>query len=82
MVLAYLFTVLKHMIYGASVYFTSELSASADVLDILALRFLMSFAVLYLLKTTGILKIKVGLRDIFRPTERHRFTVSLVLTAL
>ena len=82
MVLAYLFTVMKHIIYGASIYFTSTLSASTDVLDILALRFLMSFIVLYLLKITGILKIKVGLRDIFRPTERHQFTVSLVLTAL
>lgn len=82
MALAYVFTVFKHIIYGASVYFTSALSASTDVLDILALRFLMSFAVLYLLKVTGVLKIRVGLRDIFCPTERHRFTKALVLTAI
>ena len=43
MVLAYLFTILKNDIYGASVFFTSSLSNSTDVLDLLSLRFLMSF---------------------------------------
>lgn len=82
MVLAYLFTILKNVIYGASVYFTSTLSNSTDVLDLLSLRFLMSFAALFLLKTTGVLKIKVGVRDIFKPTERHAFVRPLLLSAL
>ena len=45
-----LFGILKNVIYGASVFFTGALSDNVDVLDILAIRFLLSFAVLYLLK--------------------------------
>ena len=82
MFFAYLFTILKNVIYGASVFFTSSLSNSTDVLDLLSLRFLMSFTVLFLLKTTGVLKIRVGLRDIFQPTERHAFVKPLLLSAL
>ena len=82
MFLAYLFTILKNVIYGASVFFTASLSNSTDVLDLLSLRFLMSFTALFLLKTTGILKIKVGLRDVFKPTERHAFVKPLLLSAL
>ena len=78
----FLFTILKNVIYGASVFFTSSLSNSTDVLDLLSLRFLMSFTVLFLLKTTGVLKIRVGLRDIFQPTERHAFVKPLLLSAL
>ena len=82
MFLAYLFNILKNVIYGASVFFTSSLSNSTDVLDLLSLRFLMSFTALFLLKHTGILKIKVGVRDIFKPTERHAFVRPLLLSAL
>lgn len=82
MVLAYIFTILKNVIYGASVFFTSSLSNSTDVLDLLSLRFLMSFTVLFLLKVTGILKIRVGLRDIFRPTDRHVYVRPLLLAGL
>lgn len=82
MLLAYLFTILKNVIYGASVFFTSSLSNSTDVLDLLSLRFLMSFTVLFLLKITGVLKIRVGVRDIFQPTERHAFVRPLLLSAL
>ena len=82
MFLAYLFTILKNVIYGASVFFTSSLSNSTDVLDLLSLRFLMSFTALFLLKTAGILKIRVGLRDVFKPTERHAFVKPLLLSAL
>lgn len=82
MFFAYLFTILKNVIYGASVFFTSSLSNSTDVLDLLSLRFLMSFTVLFLLKTTGVLKIRVGLRDIFQSTERHAFVKPLLLSAL
>lgn len=50
MALALIFSFLKNVVYGASVFFTSELTASVDVLDILALRFLMSFVTLFILK--------------------------------
>ena len=73
---------LKNVIYGASVFFTGELSASTDVLDILALRFLMSFVVMYVLKVTRILKINIGVKDIFIKTERSKNIRSLLLTAL
>ena len=82
MALAYIFTILKNVIYGASVFFTSSLSNSTDVLDLLALRFLMSFTVLFLLKITGVLKIRIGVRDIFRPTQRHAYVRPLLLSAL
>ena len=41
----YLFAVLKNVIYGSTVFFTGTLSNTVDVLDILSLRFLLSFAV-------------------------------------
>ena len=56
MFFALLLTFFKNIIYGSSVFFTGALSASVDVLDILSLRFLMSFLVLFLLKVTKILK--------------------------
>lgn len=80
--LAYLLTIIKNAIYGTSVYFTGALTASVDVLDILSLRFLLSFAVLWILKVTRILKINVGVKDIFKKTERHPFIKSLILAAL
>ena len=39
MFLAYLFTILKNVIYGASVFFTASLSNSTDVLDLLSALF-------------------------------------------
>ena len=39
----YLFAVLKNVIYGSTIFFTSSLNKTTDVLDILALRFLLSF---------------------------------------
>ncbi len=82
MYLALLFLLLKNVIYGATVFFTGELSASVDVLDILALRFLMSFAALFVLKQMKILKIRVGVRDIFRPTELHRYIKPLLAASV
>ena len=61
--LTYLFATLKSVIYGLSVFFTGDLSENTDVLDILALRFLLSFVVLWFLKVTKIVKIKVGFKD-------------------
>lgn len=80
--LAYLFTVLKNMVYGSSVFFTSHLSSNVDVLDILALRFLMSFVVMWLLKVTKVLKIKVGVKDLFKKNERSPYLSSLILAGL
>lgn len=78
----YLFAVLKNVIYGSTVFFTGTLSNTVDVLDILSLRFLLSFAVFFILKQCRVLKISVGLRDVFGKTERSKFVPSLLLAAL
>ena len=80
--LAYLFTVLKNVIYGSSVYFTGALNENVDVLDILAIRFLISFVVLYLLKVSKIIKINVGLRDVLGKTERSAYAKDLLRAAI
>jgi len=82
MLLAYIVTILKNFIYGTTFFFIGALSETLDVLDILSLRFLMGFAVLWVLKLTKILKIEVGIKDIFKRTKRHQFVVPLLLTAL
>lgn len=80
--LAYLCVILKSVIYGSSVFFTAQLTQSVDVLDVLALRFLMSFVVLWLLKVTRIVKIEVGFGDLFKRDGRAQFMKSLLLAAL
>ena len=80
--LVILFIVLKSAIYGLSVFFTGKLTESIDVLDILALRFLLSAAVLFILKSFKVIKIEVGLRDIFKKTERSPFIKPLLLAGL
>ncbi|MBQ4070956.1 MAG: DMT family transporter [Clostridia bacterium] len=80
--LAYIFSALKYVIYGSSIYFTSTLTATTDVLDVLSLRFLLSFAVIWLLKTVRVLKINVGVADIFKKTERSPHIKTLLLAAL
>lgn len=81
-ILAYLFAVLKNAVYGTTVFFTSELTASVDVLDVLALRFLMSAAVFWILKMTRICKIRVGVGDFFHKGERRSALKVVLLTAL
>ena len=81
-ILPYLFAVLKNVIYGSTVFFTGALSDTVDVLDILSLRFLLSFAVFFLLKQCRILKIRVGIRDVLGRTERSRLLPTLLLAAL
>ena len=78
----YAMAFLKNVIYGTSVFFTGELSASVDVLDILALRFLMSFLVLFLLKSLRVIKINVGVKDILGRTDRSKYIKSLLLAGL
>ena len=80
--LAYAFAVLKGCIYGSTVFFTGKLTESTDFLDVLALRFLLSFFVMWFLKTTRILKIKVGVKDFFVKNERTPFLKHLFLAAL
>ncbi len=80
--LVFLFITLKSVIYGLSIFFTGNLIESVDVLDILALRFLVSFVALWVLKVTRVLRIEVGVRDIFRRTERTPFIGSLLLAGL
>ena len=80
--LAYLFAVLKSTIYGLSIFFTKALTENVDVIDILALRFLLSFVVIFLLKITRVFKINVGVKDFFKKNDRTPFLKSLFLTAL
>lgn len=80
--LAYLCVIFKSVIYGSSIFFTGQLTASVDVLDVLALRFLMSFAVLWLLKVTRLVKIEVGITDLFKKGGRSQMLGSLLLAGL
>lgn len=83
MVLAYIFTFLKNVIYGTTNFFTKGLNSNnIDAIDILALRFLLSFVILWLLKTTKILKIDVCIKDVFKKTEKHKYIKPLLLAAL
>ncbi len=82
MFLTYLFAILRSAVYGSTVYFTGSLTANVDVLDVLALRFLMSFVVLWLLKVTRLLKISVGIGDVFKRSDRSANMRSLLLAAL
>ena len=69
-ILAYLFLFVKGVIYGLTPFFTIELSRSYDVLDILALRFLLSLGAMWLLKTLKVIKINVGIKNFI--TKKHR----------
>ncbi len=81
--IVYLFAVLKNVIYGLSVFFTGTLSETVDVLDVLALRFLLSTAVLWLLKVTKLVKMKVGVRDLFKKKEdRNPYLKNLLIAAI
>lgn len=80
--IAYLFAILKSVIYGSTIFFTGSLTESVDVLDILALRFLMSFVVIWLLKLTRIVRIDINIRDIFKKNERTPYIKNLLLAAM
>lgn len=79
----YLFAVLKNIIYGSSVFFVSKLNASTDALDILALRFLLSFVILFILNKTKILKIDFKIRNLIKvDTYKNSIFISLLLAAI
>ena len=80
-ILAYLCAIFKDVIYGLSVYFTGGLTESTDVMDVLALRFLLSFSIFFLLKCFRVIKINVHVGDLFRKGERRVPMISLILTA-
>ena len=83
LILSYLFAVLKNIVYGITPFFTGALTESTSVMDVLALRFLVSFAAMWLLKTLRIIKVDVGLRDVFKKDRpRHSFVASLLLAGL
>lgn len=79
---AYLCALLKGVIYGSTVFFTGKLTESTDVLDVLALRFLLSFIVMWLLKVTRIIKINVGVKNFIKKSERLPNMKYLLLAAL
>ena len=81
-ILSYILIFLKNAIYGMTVFFTGSLTKSTDVLDILALRFLLSFVVFEILKRTKILKINIGFKDYCGKTERSQYFKSLFFCAL
>lgn len=78
----YLCAFFKNMIYGTSVFFTGKLTASVNVFDILALRFIISFAVLWILKNLKVVDIKVGVKDFFIKNERSPYIKSLLFAGL
>lgn len=80
--LAYLFALIKSIIYGTTYLFTGNLTETVDVLDVLALRFLFSLVTFWLLKVTGVCKIRVGLREFFVQNEHTPYLKNLILTAL
>ncbi len=79
---AYLCAILKSIIFGSTFFFTGKLTESADVLDVLALRFLLSFTVLWLLKVTRIIKVDIGIKTFIKKNERTPFLKTLLLAAL
>lgn len=82
MVMAYVLAFLKYVIYGSTVFFTGELEKSTDVLDILALRFLVSFVFIWLLKTMGVFKIKFSVREFFGKSKRKNAIKGLLIASL
>jgi len=80
--IVYSFAVLKSVIYGLSVFFTGKLTSSVDVLDVLALRFILSFSVLWLLKILKILKIEIGIKDFFKTGDKSKGVRDIFIASL
>lgn len=71
--------VLKGIIYGLSVLVTASLTDTVDVLDLLSLRYIITFSVLLLLRCCKIIKINVRFRDILKKcTERKNLGILLM----
>ncbi len=80
--LAYIFLLIKGIIYGSTPYFTGELSQSCDIFDLLALRFLLSLCTMWLLKSFKILKIEVGIKNFVKKESRLPNLKYLLLAGL
>lgn len=75
----------RNIIYGSSVLFTGKLTDTVNVFDVLALRFLMSFIVLWLLKSTKLLNIKVGIKELLgkgQENDRKTYIKTVILSAV
>lgn len=81
-IFVYVLAFLKNAIYGLSVFFVGDLTETVDFLDVLSLRYLLSFAVLWLLKTLKIFKIEVGIKDFLVKNERTSYLKYVLLAAL
>ena len=82
-IISYLFAVLKNIIYGVTPFFTGNLTESTSVMDVLALRFLVSFVVMWLLKTVKIIKVDVKIGDVFKKDRpRHPYMLALLMTGI
>ena len=83
--LVFICCLVRNIIYGSSVLFTGKLTDSVNVFDVLALRFLMSFVVLWLLKATKLLNIKVGVKELLGKSvgnSRKPFIKTILLAAI
>ena len=82
----YSFAILKNIIYGSSVLFVSKLNDSTHVLDILAIRFMLSFIALFLLNKFHIIRINFKIRNFTKKetymSENLPIVLSLLLTAI
>ncbi len=78
----YILAFLKNAIYGLSVFFVGDLTETVDFLDVLSLRYLLSFAVLWILKTLKLMKIDVGVKDFFVKNNRSPYLKYILLAAL
>ena len=78
----YFLAFLKNVIYGLTVFFTGSLVSSTSVMDVLALRFLMSAIVMYFLKVIKIIKIDISIRDFFVKNERSEYIKPLICMAI
>ena len=79
-ILAVLCITLKSIIYGSSIFFTGKLTESTNVFDVLAIRFLITVTVLFLLKKSRILKINVNMGELIK--EKSSLAKNLLLCAL
>ena len=71
---------IKSIIYGSSVFFTGRLTESTNVFDILAIRFLITFTILFILKKLKVLKINIEITGSIR--NRNTNVNNLLLCAL
>lgn len=72
----------KSIIYGLSVVATGDLTRDVHVLDVLALRYLITIFAMFLMKKTRILPITVGVRDFYDRKRSRPRARTLLLAGL